>query len=230
VGTREPESCVRVSGKVHAYPQPRILQGLRPALQSRVLHPRVCRPHMRVRFLSARDCTGPTKPTKLHADPQVASVQLRGDLRGQRRAPCSLAPQASSPACQLALPSSTSPAPKPRGSRAPGGAGAGRGRGGCRAAPAQKAESPGEGARAVSAVLTVPWRSQREPRPRGAPRTRPAYPGPAPWSSSGPLSWVCAAVWLLLTATPSSGTVQIPSKPCLSLAAWAPGWHCPSPG
>lgn len=40
----------------------------------------------------------------------------------------------------------------------------------------------------------------------------PARPGPTLWSSFGPLSWVCAAVWPLLTATSSSGTVQIPSS------------------
>lgn len=43
-----------------------------------------------------------------------------------------------------------------------------------------------------------------------------ARPGLALWSTSGRHSWVCAAVWPLRTATPSSGTVQIPSKPRVS--------------
>lgn len=52
-------------------------------------------------------------------------------------------------------------------------------------------------------------------------RPGPARPGPTLWSSFGPLSWGCAAVWPLLTVTSSSGTVQIPSKPRDSL--WQPG-------
>lgn len=78
-------------------------------------------------------------------------------------------PRPSPPRLSPALPSASSPAARPQGS-------AGRGGGGARAAPAQKAESRGSGARSVSAAPTAPGR-----KPAGAqpPRSPASSPGPA---------------------------------------------------
>lgn len=84
------------------------------------------------------------------------------------------APRPSLPRLSPALPSASSPAARPQGSAGRGGARAGRGG---RAAPAQKAESRGSGARSVSAAPTAPGR-----KPAGAqpPRSPASSPGPAP--------------------------------------------------
>lgn len=107
----------------------------------------------------------PTKPTESHIEPPRAPTlaapvskhtAMGGSVQTPERSP-SL--RYRSPPFQSLFPSSTSVATKPWGSARR----AGRGRGGCRAAPAQKAESSSKEARFVIVVPTVPWRSQWEP-------------------------------------------------------------------
>lgn len=158
-------------------------QDWRPALQSQVLKPLVPRPtRVSASLFQLASAPSPTKPTEPHTDvsppssppPPRKRTRSYGEIcadPGARSVPGAREPPPAPRA--FSLPPPPQP-PKPWGSARR----AGRGRGGCRAAPAQKAESSSEEARFVIAVPTVPWRSQWEPLHCRA--LVPARPGPAP--------------------------------------------------
>lgn len=122
------------------------------------------------------------------------------------------------------LPPGSFSLPPPPQPPSPGAARAGRGGGGAGVGRRQPKRRSQAAKRPDLCSRCLSYRGEASGNPTlWSSRPGLAWPGPALWSSFGPLSWVCAVVWPLLTATSSSGTVQIPSKPRFPLTNWAPG-------
>lgn len=185
MGTKAPEPGCARPRKGANLPQTR--RPARSALPSRVPHPRVPGPARESSSLLQRSAgPNPTMPTELHAAPLRSERAAPMGPAAQRSAPRSLPPPTALRGCvplwiTLPFPSPhLSPPPQPPASGQPRAGWAGRAGGGAqsRAAPAQKAESQGAGARAVRAGQTS---RRREPAgtwpeelrcPPGPPRPR----------------------------------------------------------